>query len=202
VFWFFHWLYCNIKRSAKKQKLSFVLAQKALSCVGSSERTAVVDVLSGKRKAPRVCHIAVLSKCFCRSAQTFRQNGLYSSLCPRYGAWNTYYIDNGGILIFKTVNVVSSPRFVVCTFVLMCREGTVTWRLWGVHLDVCAGVNIAKFLTAFLLGLVIDDGLIRTVKERGHKLAKWWSKQVLYLFFIRCCKICAWLFLLLLLSNW
>lgn len=49
--------------------------------------------------------------------------------------------------------MVSSPRCVVCSFVLMCRERTLTWWLWGVYLDVCAGVIIAKLLTAFHLGV-------------------------------------------------
>lgn len=39
-----------------------------------------------------------------------------------------------------------------CVPVSMCRKGTVTCWLWGVYLDVCAGVNIAKLLTAFPLG--------------------------------------------------
>lgn len=69
--------------------------------------------------------------------------------------------------------MVSSPRFVVCSFVLMCREGTLTWWLWGAYLDVCAGVSIAKLLTAFRLGVShVMNGLIRNMKERRCKLCQ------------------------------
>lgn len=49
--------------------------------------------------------------------------------------------------------MVSSPRFVVCPFVLLCREGAVTWWRRGVCLAVCAGASVAEVPTAFDLGV-------------------------------------------------
>ena len=62
------------------------------------------------------------------------------------------------------------------------------------YLDVCAGVRSAKLLTAFHLGAShVVSGLIRKMKEQRCKLHPS-NAQGFVTFFIRCCKICAWPF--------
>lgn len=96
------------------------------------------------------------------------------------------------------LNVVSSPRFVVCSLLLMCREGTQTWWIWGVYLDMCAGVSITKFINSFSFGGESGDEWPNQKNERVKMqvLPSDEVNKVLYLlfFFIRCCKIHAWLF--------